>query len=59
VPVTIVRIVDGHFDALTGGIGVLFEGEAVVLVEHGLTEFAAVRLGYLYLPGGHGDFREE
>src|SRR5690348_6241371 len=53
VPVSVVRIVHGHFDALTRRIRILFKGEAMILVEDRFAEFAAVRLGDLYFPGVH------
>ena len=52
-PVSIVGVVHGHIDAMAGGVGVFFEGEAVVLLQDGFAEFAAVRLGNFDVPGIH------
>src|SRR3954471_15950819 len=46
-------VVHGHIETVAGGIGVFFEGEAMVLVQDRFAEFAAVRLGDLDFPGIH------
>jgi hypothetical protein len=38
---------------VSGFVRVLFKSEAVILMEHGFAEFAAVRLGDFYFPGRH------
>jgi hypothetical protein len=43
----------GNLTALARGRGVFFEGEAMILVQDGLAEFAAMRLGNLDFPGRH------
>lgn len=54
-PVLVMDIVDGDVEFLTLRVTVLFHGKAVVLVEHGLTDLAAVRLSDFDFPGHHWD----
>ena len=53
VPLRVVGIVHGYVDLVARFVGVLFHGEAVILMEDGFTEFAAVRLDDLDFPSVH------
>jgi hypothetical protein len=59
VPMRIVRVVHRHVHAVAGFVGVFFKREAVILVEYGLAQFAAMGFGDFDFPGRHGIFRME
>jgi hypothetical protein len=57
-PVRIVGVVHGDVHPMASFVRVFFKGKAVIFVEHGFAEFAAMRLGDFYFPGRHGIFGE-
>ena len=53
-PGGVVRVVHRDLNAVARGVGVFFEGEAVVLVQDRFAELAAVRFGDFDFPGVRG-----
>src|SRR5260221_8426075 len=55
-PVGILRVVHRDLHPVPAFVGVFFHGEAVILVQDRLAEFAAVRLGDFDFPGIHREW---